>query len=601
MMFVVKWLRVLVAVVVFAALVFLFTDIFAVADLSLHHLAELQLVPLLLRGGFIGLIGVAVWLFVTFIFGRCYCSVICPYGILQDIISRIAKLIRRKKHKYSYRPAMPKTRGAILVLFVIGVVLMTFFGTATIVILLDPYSNFGRIAFSLFQPIVIFDNNLIAYISLYVDGGKSGFQPRAIPLFITAFIISVVMFLLMAFLSFYYGRRYCNVICPVGTLLGLVAKVSLFRVKLDQSKCIKCGLCEKACKGECIDSKNCTVDSSRCVACFNCFGVCRKNAVLYSLNPIILTDKNADKTKSVAAFAPAEIQHGRRHFLRLSFLSLLFSTISGGAMNPDDPYGNNPDNADTDADPYGNNPTDNSNVSASTLPSNAEQSVSDTAQLAESAKGTTNSLLPTGVDNTSRVAYVNDTLILPPGAGDLRNFQSKCTSCHLCVSKCPSRVLQPSIRRRAGESNNGGIRGLIQPSLKFDHHYCNRNCTVCGDVCPTTAIRKVAAADRELLKIGTVEFLIDNCIVHTQETSCGACQEHCSNGAIQMVPYGDPNKNLTIPEIHAEFCIGCGGCESICPVRPYRAIYIKGITEQTKAKLSYDPNEKQKTVDLEFI
>ncbi|MDR1478458.1 MAG: 4Fe-4S dicluster domain-containing protein [Planctomycetaceae bacterium] len=584
MMRILKWLRVLVAGVVFSVLVLLFTDIFAVVPLQVHFLAHLQLVPLLLRGG-IGLLGVAIWLLITFLFGRCYCSVICPYGILQDVISWIAKLFRRKKHKYSYHPAMSKTRGLVFSLFVVGVVLMMFFGTATVIVLLDPYSNFGRIAFSIFQPIVISSNNLITQASLNIDGGKSGFQFREIPFFGLAFLVSVMMFLLVVFLSFFYGygRRYCNAICPVGTLLGLVAKISLFRVKLDQSKCIKCGLCEKVCKSECIDSKNRTVDSSRCVACFNCFGACRKNAVLYSRESFFASNNVEVDVKPLAAFAPINVQHGRRRFLRLSFITLLFSLIGGGARNPDDPYGN---------DPYGQDSTDNTGISDSTMPSNVGESVgSEVSQLSEAV---------VEVDNVSRVSYVNNTLVLPPGAGSLRNFRSKCTSCHLCVSKCPSRVLQP-VGNKTGGSGDGGIRGMLQPSLQFDHHYCNRNCTVCGDVCPTGAVAKVTSAERETLKIGTVEFLVDNCIVHTQGTNCGACQEHCSNGAIKMVPYGDASKNLTIPELHTEFCIGCGGCESICPVRPYRAIYIKGVTEQTKAKLSYDPNEKQETIELDFI
>jgi formate hydrogenlyase subunit 6/NADH:ubiquinone oxidoreductase subunit I len=600
-MFIVKWLRVSAALIVFAALLFLFTDIYAIVPLSLHHLAELQLVPLFLTGGVIGLTGVAILLFLTFIFGRCYCSIICPYGILQDCISRVAKLIRRKKHKFSYRPAMYKTRNLILVLFIVGVVLMKVCGTATIVILLEPYSNFGRIAFSLFQPIEIGVNNLIDQHNPLFDGAQVGFQAREVMFFGAACVLSIVMFLLVVFLSFYYGRRYCNMICPVGTLLGLIAKVSLFRVKVDQSKCIKCGLCEKTCKSECIDSKNFAVDSSRCVTCFNCFNVCKKDAVLYSLHLFIVADKKVDNVKPLAAIVPVEIQNERRRFLRLSILSLLFSTIGGGAINPNIPHDNDSNdpygNASNGSDPYGDS-AGGGNISESTLPANAGQS--SVSESANSVAGQSNSLVP-AAENSSRVSYVNDTLVLPPGARSLQNFRNKCTSCHLCVSKCPSRVLQPRTSSRKGESNNGGIRGFVQPSLKFDHHYCNRNCTVCGDVCPTHAIEKVTSQEREILKVGTVEFLIENCIVYTQGTSCGACQEHCGNGAITMVPYGDPAKNLTIPKLHTEFCIGCGGCESMCPVRPYRAIYIRGIKEQTKAKLSYDPNKKQETVELDFI
>ncbi|MDR2345027.1 MAG: 4Fe-4S dicluster domain-containing protein [Planctomycetaceae bacterium] len=633
-MFILKWFRVLIAIVMFAALMFLFIDISAIAPLSLHYLAELQFVQLLLRGGLIGLTGVFVLLFVTIIFGRCYCSMICPYGILQDFISRVAKLFYGKKHKYSYRPARQKIRNLIFVLFIAGVVIMTFFSTAVIVILLDPYSNFGRIAFSIFQPINIFINNLLVSVNDFIGNNKDIFQPRAIPLFDVSFIISAVMFLLVMFLSFFYGRRYCNMICPVGTLLGFVANFSLFRVKLDRSKCIKCGLCEKICKGECINSKSCIVDSSRCVTCFNCFSVCRKNAISYLSISLVsmnknkneiakenkneITNKNTNenskenknkntkeiKPKSNADLSTIEIQHGRRRFLRLSFLSLLFSSIGGGAMQSDDPYGIDPYNANS-------NSTDNKDDKTdSELNVKSEQLVSDTAgektAVIETKSDVNSSVLnlEDNIDKASRVSYVNDTIILPPGAKSLKNFQSKCTSCHLCVSKCPSRVLQPGTlgnNRNVGGSSNGGIAGLVQPSLQFDYHYCNKNCTVCGDVCPSHAIESVTAAERELLRIGIVNFVKENCIVYTQETSCGACQEHCSNGAIKMIPYGDPSKNLTIPELHAEFCIGCGGCESICPVRPYRAIYIKGVTVQTNAELSYDPNEKQQTIELDFI
>jgi ferredoxin len=605
-MSILKWIRVLIAVLTFILLTFLFVDISALASLSLHHLAELQFVPLLLRGGAIGFAGVFIWLIVTLIFGRFYCSAICPFGILQDMISRVAKLIRGKKRRYSFRPAMSKTRNSIFVLFVAGVALMMFCGVATIVILLDPYSNFGRISFSNFQAIVIFCNNLIANVSDLIDGGKARIQPREISLFGGAFIISIVIFFLAAFLSFFYGRRYCNVICPVGTLLGFISKFSLFRVKLDKSKCIKCGLCERICKGECIDSKNYSVDSSRCVSCFNCFGECRKNAILYSPNSFVSSGSNVVESKSSLAFVPVEVRRGRRRFLRLSFLSLLFSAIGGGAMNPDDPYGN--------SDPYEGVDSGNSNNKISDVAELSESATesavkSATESAAESAVKSESESVVAGLDlesadKSSRVSYLNDTIVLPPGAKSLKNFRSKCTSCHLCVSKCPSRVLQPGAvfnNSNVGGSASGGIVGLVQPSLQFDHHYCNRNCTVCGDICPTHAIERVTVEERELLKIGTVEFLIENCIVYTQGTSCGACQEHCSNGAIRMKPYGDPSKHLTIPELHPEFCIGCGGCESICPVRPYRAIYIKGVTEQTKAKLSYDPNEKQKTVEIDFI
>ncbi|MDR2169807.1 MAG: 4Fe-4S dicluster domain-containing protein [Planctomycetaceae bacterium] len=598
-----KWLRIFFASILFALLLFLFVDISASeTSLLLHYLAEIQFVPLLLSGGIIGVTGVALWILATLIFGRCYCSLICPFGILQDIISRLARLVRRKKHKYSYHPPMRKTRILILVLFFVGLFLMFRFGISTFVILLEPYSNFGRISVSILQPVTISVNNLIVRIC-DLTGFNAGFQLRGIEFFGVAFIISLAMFLVVIFFSFFYGRRYCNTICPVGTLLGLFSRAALFHVKIDQSKCVKCGLCERVCKSECIDSKNYAVDLSRCVTCFNCFNSCRKGAILYSSDLFAGAKISNVDVNSVAKFGAVADISERRRFLRLTFFSFIFSLFGGGAMNPDDPYNNN-DSYGKDSyggENVGDNIVDTKLVDPK-LSSGAGETISGTSELVESNNvvNKADSALDIA-DKASRVSYVNDSIVLPPGARSLQNFRSKCTSCHLCVSKCPSRVLQPGGNGKAGGSGDGGIFGLTQPSLQFDHHYCNRNCTVCGDVCPTNAIEQVTTVERELLKIGTVEFLIDNCIVYTQGTSCGACQEHCSNGAIKMIPYGDPSKNLTIPEIHTEFCIGCGGCESICPVRPYRAIYIKGETKQTNAKLSYDPNEKQKTVELDFI
>ncbi|MDR1925989.1 MAG: 4Fe-4S dicluster domain-containing protein [Planctomycetaceae bacterium] len=589
-MFFLKWLRVIVAVFIFSAIAFLFVDLSEAAPESFSLLAALQFIPLIFRGGVAGLLGVVLWIFLTFLFGRGYCSVFCPYGITQDFIARVSKIGRwlftRKVQKYSYRVALTKTRYGFLVLFGVGFVLMWKFGFAAVVVLLDPYSNFGRVGYSFFQPIVILGHNLLTVILLQIDGGKSGFQLREVPFFASVFIVTIMMFVLVSILSFFYGRRYCNTICPVGTLLGIFSRYSLFRVRLNRSACIKCGLCERVCKGECIDSKNQAVDASRCVTCFNCFGVCRKNAIAYA--PQILTSltQKTQSAKMTAAFAETDIKRERRYFLTMSFLSILFPMIGSSAMRiEDDPYGISSDSESSVL------PDSPMTTDAATIPPAASAEATEAAE-AVAGNGT--------ISGVSRVSFSNDTIVLPPGAQSLENFRSKCTSCHLCVSRCPAHVLKPySLRsKKEGGADSGKISGFMQPSLHFDHHYCNRNCTVCGNVCPTNAIGQVTVAERELLQIGIVEFVKENCVVYTQGTSCGACAEHCSNGAIEMVPYGDPDKHLTIPEVHQEFCIGCGGCESICPVYPYRAVYIKGVTVQKKAKLSYDPNEKQETIEL---
>jgi formate hydrogenlyase subunit 6/NADH:ubiquinone oxidoreductase subunit I len=111
--------------------------------------------------------------------------------------------------------------------------------------------------------------------------------------------------------------------------------------------------------------------------------------------------------------------------------------------------------------------------------------------------------------------------------------------------------------------------------------YCNFDCTVCGEVCPTGAILPLTVEQKQVTQVGEVRFIKENCVVYTDETLCGACSEHCPTKAVEMVPYkGD----LNIPEVNPEICVGCGACEHACPVRPHRAIYVDGLAVQQIAK-----------------
>ena len=118
--------------------------------------------------------------------------------------------------------------------------------------------------------------------------------------------------------------------------------------------------------------------------------------------------------------------------------------------------------------------------------------------------------------------------------------------------------------------------------------------TVCSDVCPNGAIPPLTVEQKHLTQMGYVVFIEENCIVLTDGTSCGACSEHCPTQAIAMVPYKD---GLTLPHVNTEICVGCGGCEYVCPARPFRAVYIEGNPVQKEAKPFKESEEHKVEID----
>lgn len=162
---------------------------------------------------------------------------------------------------------------------------------------------------------------------------------------------------------------------------------------------------------------------------------------------------------------------------------------------------------------------------------------------------------------------------MPPGAGNLTDFNAKCTGCQLCVANCQGKVLTPALFEY-------GLAGVGQPRMSTENGFCDYECTRCSNICPAGALKPLSRAAKKRVRVGMVTYYRNRCVVVTGNVSCGACAEHCPTGALHMVKY---KNDLTIPEVTSELCIGCGGCEYICPVRPERAVVITGAAEQTTA------------------
>ena len=265
-------IRTILAAVFFVLITLLFLDFTGTLHHWLSWLAKIQFLPAVMALN-VGVIVALVLL--TLIFGRIYCSVICPLGVLQDVLARF----QRKRNKYSYSHEVRWLRYPILVVFVLAFVA----GIGSLFQLLAPYSAYGRIATMIFQPIWALGNNVLAFLAERADSYafySVDVWMKSLPVFIIAVVTLVVLFVL----AWRGGRTYCNSICPVGTILSFFARFSFLKIHFDTDKCKNCSMCSKNCKAACIDYKTHTVDYSRCVVCGNCIDSCKFSALKYSFH-----------------------------------------------------------------------------------------------------------------------------------------------------------------------------------------------------------------------------------------------------------------------------------------------------------------------------
>lgn len=511
-----KTIRRTLAAVSFIGILLLFLDFTGTLHACLSWLASVQLVPAVLA---LNCIVVAFLLVLTLIFGRIYCSVICPLGIMQDVIARfgisVHNRVAKRKHRYAYRKALPIVRYAVLALFVVLLVA----GFTSFAGLLDPYSAFGRIAANLFAPLYGWTNNLFAAVAEHYESyafySTDVWVKGGVSLLVAGVTLAVVgVFALTS------GRSYCNTICPVGTFLSFFARFSWMKIVIDADRCKGCHLCEHNCKAHCIDVDSKTVDYSRCVVCGNCQKACKTGCIAYGHknmidreNAIVTEHEKRQKAQAPAAAGASEanVDNSRRAFL-----------LSAAA------------------------------VTAGAALAQAEKKVDGGLAAIEDKQ------IP---ERKGR--------LVPAGAQSHHHFYKSCTACQLCISACPNGVLRPST----------DLSTLMQPEMQYERGYCRPECNRCSEVCPNDAIRLIDLAEKSSIKIGTARIIKDNCLT-AKGVSCGNCARHCPVGAINMINFKpDEEGSVASPVVDPECCIGCGACENLCPVRPLSAIIVDGIDQ----------------------
>ncbi|MCL2026095.1 MAG: 4Fe-4S binding protein [Leptospirales bacterium] len=297
-----KKIRLIFSILVFCAINLFFLNKFDAAA----GLTKIQLVTAAISLNIL----VLLFLFVmTLLFGRLYCSFICPLGIFQDIAIWLSKKTSRLQKTFSFS----KPRNIVRYVVLAATLLSLFTSLSAIIALVDPYSQYGRMATHIFKPIWIFAFNALSVISdkfeLYIIVRKE------IPaLNLISLGVSITFFAAIGFIAWRYGRAWCNIVCPAGSFLGIISRFSALKISIDKEKCGNCGLCEKICKASCIASNDHEfnyIDYSRCVVCFDCINACANRKAI-SFVPVLGGFKKQKPSESGAASFSA---FSRRDFI----------------------------------------------------------------------------------------------------------------------------------------------------------------------------------------------------------------------------------------------------------------------------------------------
>lgn len=481
-------IRRVLALIFWVGVTMLFLDFSGTAQHYLVWMAKVQFLPAILAlhaGIVVGLI------LLTLFVGRIYCSVICPLGVMQDIIAWVSKrkVFRKNKkakyaNKYSYSPTKRILRALVLLLFLVLMIA----GLNSLAIIIAPYSAYGRIATNLMQPLYLWANNGLAVLAEHYDS----YMFYTVDVWVRSIVsvgIALGTLVIIAVLAWRNGRTYCNTICPVGTILGYVSHFSLHGPVFDEDKCNGCRLCERNCKASCIDVKNHHVDMTRCVMCGDCWEACPHEGISFGHR------KSWGNGANGADGAQNTISPDRRSFVKgvalvtsAAAINAVAKTVDGGLAVIED-----------------------------------------------------------------KVNPKRKMPLTPPGSLSAKHFAQHCTACQLCVANCPNQVLRPSEDlEHLMQPTMGFDRGYCRPECNRCSQVCptgairpitveertaeqvghavwiRKNClpitegVECGNCarhCPTGAIEMVPLEDNEEVWVPAVNE--SACI------GCGACENLC--------------------------------------------------------------------------
>jgi MauM/NapG family ferredoxin protein len=430
----------------------------------------------------------------TLVFGRAFCGWLCPLGTLIDASARVIKPQARgpagKRSAYKYYLL-------ILVLFsaALGAPLVGYLDPFSILvrgltIAVDPTLNAATAApFDFIYKSPTFD--FLAPVSeplyKFLQHTVLPYQQK-----VYAFALPSLAALLVVFALERIERRFwCRDLCPLGALLGVIAKPALLRQHPGGS-CgdKKCGLCKNVCRMGAIGDDN-LISVEACNLCLDCAAVCPKQLIGFRFT--------RPKRK------PTPLDISRRGFAGAALAGLSLPLF----MKARD------------------------------------------------------------LDKTPK-----PFLLRPPGALAEKDFLGRCVRCGECMKVCITNALHPA----AGQA---GLEGLWSPVLVPRVGYCEYNCSLCGQVCPTGAIQQLALPEKQKVRMGRAVFDKNRCLPWAKGKPCVVCEEMCPipDKAIRtrhVTVLNQSNEEVEVqqPYVVDALCTGCGRCEQACPLSGNAAVRV---------------------------
>jgi len=457
----------------------------------------------------------AVVLFaLTLVFGRFFCGWVCPVGTLLDAFRSgplacwewVSGRVKRGKNALTPCPS-PEGRGEALnaKYIVLLTVLVAAFLQFPLVGLVDPFSILIR-GLTFWVDPMFFRGTDVA-LAWWGDGWVADNLDPIVRKYLLPFSAmtfhlawtSAALLAALFVLERMAPRFWCRFICPLGAMLGLVARGALFR-RLPAKTCPKCDICRTLCAPGAIDPAG-NIHPEDCTLCMNCVDGCPKGRVKISVK----VTKGVKGVKGVSRRAA-------------------FSGLALGVGLP---------------------------------------------AVAAAARGAGPRTPPAD-------------LLRPPGAADESRFLNLCIRCGMCMKVCPTNVLQPALLE-------AGLEGVFSPRLAprflFEQSYCEYHCTLCGQVCPSGAIPLLTEEQKHARPTGKAYFDHARCLPWAEGTPCIRCEEMCPtpDKAIKIlrtiVAQDADGQDVEIhhPYVDRDLCVGCGICESNCPLPGVSGIRVQRV------------------------